>query len=69
MGKLRNKIVLITGGTRGIGRSVAEAFAREGARLFIAGHLDEPALQQTLDALKQAGNDAAGCSMSAATTT
>jgi 3-oxoacyl-[acyl-carrier protein] reductase len=60
MGKLRNKIVLITGGTRGIGRSVAEAFAREGARLFIAGHLDEPALQQTLDALKQAGNDAAG---------
>jgi 3-oxoacyl-[acyl-carrier protein] reductase len=60
MGKLQNKIALITGGTRGIGKSVAEAFAGEGARLFIAGHLDELALQQTLSGLKKAGIDAAG---------
>lgn len=60
MAKLQDKIALITGGTRGIGKSVAEAFAREGARLFIAGHLDEPALQQTLDGLKRAGTEAEG---------
>jgi 3-oxoacyl-[acyl-carrier protein] reductase len=60
MAKLQDKIALITGGTRGIGKSVAEAFAHEGARLFITGHLDEPALQQTLDGLKRAGTEAQG---------
>ncbi len=60
MARLQDKVALITGGTRGIGKSVAEAFAREGARLFIAGHLDEPALQQTLGELRQAGTNAEG---------
>src|SRR5215469_7824066 len=60
MTRLRDKVALITGGTRGIGKSVAEAFAREGARLFITGHLDESALRQTLDELKRAGADADG---------
>jgi 3-oxoacyl-[acyl-carrier protein] reductase len=60
MTRLRDKVALITGGTRGIGKSVAEAFAREGARLFIAGHRDEPALQQTLGELRRAGADAEG---------
>jgi len=60
MRRLQDKIALITGGTRGIGKSVAEAFAHEGARLFLTGHLDESALQQTLSDLKQAGVDAAG---------
>ncbi len=58
--KLRDKVALITGGTRGIGRSVAEAFAREGARLFLAGHVDEAALQQSLSELRQTGTDAEG---------
>jgi 3-oxoacyl-[acyl-carrier protein] reductase len=60
MAKLQDKIALITGATRGIGKSVAEAFAHEGARLFITGHLDEPALQQTLDGLKRVGTEAQG---------
>jgi 3-oxoacyl-[acyl-carrier protein] reductase len=58
--KLENKVALITGGTRGIGKSVAAAFAREGARLFISGHVDESALQQTLNELRQAGTEADG---------
>src|SRR6266566_1299595 len=59
-GKLQDKVALITGGTRGIGKSVAAAFAQEGARLFIAGHLDESALRQTINELRQAGTEADG---------
>ncbi len=60
MGRLQNRIALVTGATRGIGRSVAELFGREGARLFIAGHVDESSLQETLGDLKRAGADADG---------
>ena len=47
MGKLQGKTALITGASRGIGRAVALAFAREGARLFLVGHVDQPALDET----------------------
>jgi len=34
---LKNKIVLITGAAKGIGRAIAELFANEGARLVLTG--------------------------------
>jgi NAD(P)-dependent dehydrogenase (short-subunit alcohol dehydrogenase family) len=64
--KLSGKIALVTGASRGIGRSVAWAFAREGAGLFLVGHRDESALQQTLrETREMGGRRTAVCSMSA----
>ncbi|HJU27773.1 MAG TPA: SDR family NAD(P)-dependent oxidoreductase [Candidatus Binataceae bacterium] len=53
--KLGGKVALITGASRGIGRSVAEAFAREGAKLFLTGRVDREALEGALGDLVRTG--------------
>ena len=58
--KLNGKVALITGASRGIGRSVAEGFAREGAKLFLVGQTDEEALRQTLADIRRLGTEAEG---------
>jgi 3-oxoacyl-[acyl-carrier protein] reductase len=58
--KLDGKVALITGASRGIGRSVAAGFAREGAKLYLVGHTDEEALRRTLDEVREAGAEAEG---------
>jgi len=58
--KLKSKVALITGASRGIGKSVAEGFAREGANLFLVGNCDQEALQQTLREVRALGAEAEG---------
>ena len=42
MSRLTNRTVFITGGSRGIGRAIALACAREGANVVIAAKSDTP---------------------------
>jgi 3-oxoacyl-[acyl-carrier protein] reductase len=58
--KLDGKVALITGASRGIGRSVATGFARAGAKLYLVGNRDEAALTETLDEVRKIGTDADG---------
>src|SRR6266852_5906215 len=50
MERLKNKNILITGGTSGIGLAAAQEFEREGARVVICG-TDENKLKEARDTL------------------
>lgn len=53
--KLENRIALVTGGGRGIGRAIALAFAREGARVVLAARTAQQ-VEETAAAIGNEGN-------------
>jgi NAD(P)-dependent dehydrogenase (short-subunit alcohol dehydrogenase family) len=55
--RLANKVAIITGAARGIGRAVALGFAREGARVVVADQRAELA-NQTVGEIEAAGGQA-----------
>lgn len=54
---LRNRVAVVTGGSRGIGRGIALKLAQEGARVAIAYRANKAAAQMTLRQMQASGAD------------
>jgi len=59
---MKDKVVIVTGGTSGIGRALAFEFGRHGARVVIAGRRSE-ALDETQAAMTNVGIDSLAIQM------
>ena len=57
--RFKDKTVLVTGSTRGIGKAIAQAFAQEGATVFIVGRQEE-SVRETTDELTKSNQKAEG---------
>jgi NAD(P)-dependent dehydrogenase (short-subunit alcohol dehydrogenase family) len=58
-GRLAGKTALVTGSTRGLGRTMAEWLAKEGANIIVSGR-DETPVQAAVEGIKALGVDATG---------
>lgn len=55
--RLRERVAIVTGGAKGLGRGIAEALVAEGARVAILD-LDEAGARETAEAIRGAGGEA-----------
>lgn len=56
--KLENKVVLITGSSRGIGRATAIRFAKEGAKIIINYLNSEAKAKEVVEEIKKLDSEA-----------
>jgi 3-oxoacyl-[acyl-carrier protein] reductase len=56
--KLKDKIALVTGGSRGVGRSIALAYGKEGAKVIVNYTSNEKAAQEVVEAIAAMGSEA-----------
>src|SRR6516162_5144853 len=50
-GRLAGKVAVVTGGSRGLGRGIAEGFGAEGAKVIVNFLQDETAAREVADTL------------------
>jgi 3-oxoacyl-[acyl-carrier protein] reductase len=55
--RFQDQVVIVTGASRGIGKSIAELFAKEGAKLVLVAR-DENVLSQVAESLAKNGTEA-----------
>ncbi len=60
MGMLEGKVALITGGSRGIGKAIAMAYAREGAKVFICAR-GTTELKKAVAEIRSSGGEISWC--------
>ncbi|MNK71516.1 3-oxoacyl-[acyl-carrier-protein] reductase FabG [compost metagenome] len=58
MKHLDGKVALVTGGSRGIGRAIAEALGKAGARVAVNYVSNQSAADEVVEAIRSAGGDA-----------
>ena len=59
--RLKDKVAIVTGGGRDIGRDVSRVLAREGAKVVINFANDEVSAAETLESVRSAGGEAIVC--------
>jgi 3-oxoacyl-[acyl-carrier protein] reductase len=55
--RLKDKIALVTGSSRGVGRSIALAYAREGAKVMVNFTSNEKAAMEVVEAIQKMGGE------------
>ena len=58
-GRLAGKVAVVTGGSRGLGRGIAEGFGAEGARVVVNYLQDEKAAREVADIIEDWFSDGA----------